>query len=149
MTGCWKRVTRIILSNIRVAMNLGAMRSDRPEAAAHTLAPASWSAEVLFRFFPVPLPPPTSASTHSPCAYPFALTPSRRAPKTGAKKCQKVPKSAVPLHLPPFNPSDQFLPDDISRKFQSMSRFVISCHLLSSRVARPSGSQKSFLVKKR
>ena len=74
-----------------------------------------------------PISHPSSPATRHP---PLATSPAR-APKPGAKRCKKVQKSAVGLCSPLLNQSECPFADDISGKFQFLSRFVTICHVLS------------------
>ena len=64
------------------------------------------------------------------CHSPLATSPAR-ARKRGAKRCKKVQKSAIGLCSPLLNRSECPFSDDISGKFQFLSRYVTTCHVLS------------------
>ena len=66
-------------------------------------------------------------------SFPLALPQRARenVVQKGAERCKKVQKSAVGLCSPVLNRSECPFADDISGKFQSLSRSVTICHVLS------------------
>ena len=155
LTGTRKRIIRIKTFGIRKAMNPDNMRPDRTQAAVPAVLSARPDSLTVPRaasaFHCRPFLRPSSSACHSRLqpGLPGALP--RRDDKTrqNATETKIRSRCGCPFKLfalrsasfasvqPPylwslFTPSVQLLPDDISGKFQFLSRYVTICHVLSS-----------------